>query len=293
MSILGNEITHKVALPYGDKVEWREIEKLPNGIRYRKYINGKLTNSYKLELVGGDPVIDEQVGASYDDSYSSSVTNVPTASYVRADITGPGAYYGGLRFQTVDVPNGATINVCYLSVWFYSVSYDDPDNDLDFEDIDDAADFENRKPYDMVVTGNAVTWTDTGLGASGFVNSPSLVTPCQAVVNRAGWAANQSMAVKIDADRGNSTFIVHSWNWQDHSRAPKLHIEYTTGVVYYHGLKVQGVGELALCDVGSHPLRIRKGGVTYGIELVAIDDPNASPLRIKTPAGIKAIRKYT
>jgi len=65
------------------------------------------------------------------------------------------------------------------------------------------------------------------------------------------------------------------------------------GGVYYHGLKVQGVGELALCDVGTHPLRIRKGGTTYGIELVATDDPNASVIRIKTGAGIKAIRKYT
>lgn len=62
---------------------------------------------------------------------------------------------------------------------------------------------------------------------------------------------------------------------------------------YYHGLKVQGVGELALCDVGTHPLRIRKGGVTYGIELVATDDPNASAVRIRTPAGVRAIRKYT
>lgn len=65
------------------------------------------------------------------------------------------------------------------------------------------------------------------------------------------------------------------------------------GEGYYHGLKVQGEGELALCDVGSHPLRIRKGGTTYGIELVATGDPNASRIRIKTPSGIKAIRKYT
>jgi len=62
---------------------------------------------------------------------------------------------------------------------------------------------------------------------------------------------------------------------------------------YYHGLKVQGVGELALCDVGSHPLRIRKGGTTYGIELVDTGDPNASAIRIKTPGGIKSLRKYT
>jgi hypothetical protein len=62
---------------------------------------------------------------------------------------------------------------------------------------------------------------------------------------------------------------------------------------YCHGLKVQGEGELALCDVGSHPLRIRKGGVTYGIELVDTGDPNASRIRIQTGAGLRAIRKYT
>lgn len=63
--------------------------------------------------------------------------------------------------------------------------------------------------------------------------------------------------------------------------------------VYYHGLSIQGVGELALCDVGSNPLRFRKGDTTYGMELVATDDPNASAIRVKTGAGIKAVRSYT
>lgn len=61
---------------------------------------------------------------------------------------------------------------------------------------------------------------------------------------------------------------------------------------YYHGLKVQGEGELALCDVGTNPLRIRKGGVTYGLVLVETSDPYASRIRVKTGAGIRAIRRY-
>lgn len=75
----------------------------------------------------------------------------------------------------------------------------------------------------------------------------------------------------------------------------EIRVTYDEGAppAYYHGLKVQGEGELALCDVVTNPLRIRKGGVTYGLELVAIDDPNASRIRIKTNAGVKAIRKYT
>jgi len=53
-------------------------------------------------------------------------------------------------------------------------------------------------------------------------------------------------------------------------------------MAYYHGLKVQGVGELALCDAGTNPLRIRKDGTTYGIRLIETSEPNASPIRIKT-----------
>jgi len=39
-------------------------------------------------------------------------------------------------------------------------------------------------------------------------------------------------------------------------------------------------------------LRIRKGATTYGIVLVATTDANASPIRIYTSSGVKALRKY-
>lgn len=66
-----------------------------------------------------------------------------------------------------------------------------------------------------------------------------------------------------------------------------------SGETYYQGLKVQGIGDLALCDAGVNPLRIRKGGITYGIKLVETDDTDASKVRIKTSTGIKSMRKYT
>lgn len=40
-------------------------------------------------------------------------------------------------------------------------------------------------------------------------------------------------------------------------------------------------------------LRIGKAGSTYGIVLTDIDDPNASRIRIQTPQGVRALRKYT
>lgn len=74
----------------------------------------------------------------------------------------------------------------------------------------------------------------------------------------------------------------------------EIRVTYTlSGGAYYHGFSVQPEGELALCDAGTNPLRIRKGGVTYGIELVDTGDGNASRIMVKTGTGIKAIRKYT
>ncbi len=64
------------------------------------------------------------------------------------------------------------------------------------------------------------------------------------------------------------------------------------GATYYLGFRVQGEGDLALTDVGSHPLRVRKGGATYGLELVATGDPNASRIRVRHGTTL-AIRKYT
>lgn len=76
----------------------------------------------------------------------------------------------------------------------------------------------------------------------------------------------------------------------------------TTFPTQYPGLRVWHGGavvELCLVAVADAPggmggqLRIRKGGTTYAIYLVETSDPNASPVRVATSAGIKAIRLKT
>ena len=67
--------------------------------------------------------------------------------------------------------------------------------------------------------------------------------------------------------------------------------------VPYKGLKIKtpsGTIQLALVPYGTaQGLRICKGGTVYDIRLVDPSDPKASPLRIKTPAGIKAVEIYS
>jgi hypothetical protein len=51
-------------------------------------------------------------------------------------------------------------------------------------------------------------------------------------------------------------------------------------------------GIVQLARVEASPLKYRKGGVTYSLGLVDSADAAASPLRIKTSAGIRAVQKY-
>jgi len=73
---------------------------------------------------------------------------------------------------------------------------------------------------------------------------------------------------------------------------------YTPAVSYVDcGLRIR-TGTLTLtiaCEPAgtlTSALRIRKGATTYGIVLVATTDANASPIRIYTSSGVKALRKY-
>lgn len=121
--------------------------------------------------------------------------------------------------------------------------------------------------------------SDTGQLFSGVWDADLLSNPdgssveCRIYGTKAGGPPSARATVEVGAVEWNVTY----------SEAP----------AYYHGLSVQGEGELALCDAGSNPLRVGKSGVVYGIELVDVSDPNASRIRVRTGSGVKALRKYT
>lgn len=64
-----------------------------------------------------------------------------------------------------------------------------------------------------------------------------------------------------------------------------LRIKTTSGIIELTLVAVAS----AVASMGGAPM-IRKNGTTYALYLVETTDPNASPVRIKTSTGIKAIR---
>lgn len=168
-----------------------------------------------------------QVSASSDDAYQDSGGNVDITD--TADTASTATDFFGFRFLNLTIPPGSTIDTCTAQVNVATTANDDPDDDLDFEDVDSAATFvaaasniSNRTP-----TGNAVTWTDTAVG-TGFVVTPSIVTPLQAVIDRGGWASGNDVALLFD-HRSTNGLRVRMFD-DSGAVAPKLDIDFTEPV---------------------------------------------------------------
>jgi len=219
------------------------------------------------------------------------------------DVCGDYRGYGmSMRFTGLNIPAGATIQEAYLIMtflWFTTADglegtksflrCEDTQNPVPISSYEDHMNRPRTQWYKYWANPPAHT-TDIE------VQSPSIAGGIQEIVDEYNGTGDALTVFwedpYMESNDGRHRHVASI----EHPTYPsaKLHIEYLGEVpAYYHGLKIQGEGELALCDVGTHPLRIRKGGTTYGIELVATDAPNASRIRIKTGTGIKAIRKYS
>lgn len=184
-----------------------------------------------------DPVVDEQVGAGGDDAYEEGDGSFWAAADVvvvaRYTSTSSGFYMcGGHRFQTVNVPNAAVINVAYMQLHWDNVWGDDLYCTIYGHDVDDADDFVANPHIISVVFRPRTTantpWSDINHG-SVWITSPSIVGIIQEIVNRVGWAALNDMVLLCIATVGDYDEY-GSYSFEDTPLgSAKLHIEYTLG----------------------------------------------------------------
>lgn len=215
-------------------------------IRHRFYLhdNGKhyllfgakvtKLNQYPSGTIIIDPSIDEQVGASSDDCYTyDHPDHALQFSLTESQFAFGYNICSGARFQTVNVPQSSTINTAYLTVR----AERDLSGSIDSvqiygNDVDDAATFSNASDFNnRVLTSAKVNWAPGSWTVDSNYNSPEIKTIIQEIVNRAGWAANQDMAIIVHHEGSSSNYrYAYSYNGNP-ADAPKLHIEYTAGGV--------------------------------------------------------------
>lgn len=171
-------------------------------------------------------ITEERVGASTDDAVDND-GNCFTNSTTIFVCDGPTKYTTGLRFTTVPIPAGATVDSATVSPYVYGTSHDDPDCTIYCEDADDPATFSTADyPSGRTRTTASVAWIATGIG-SGFRDSPDISGPLGEQVARAGWVSGNSVAVLLVSNlTPGRRFLIRTI---DHSAsyAAKLNVTYT------------------------------------------------------------------
>ena len=148
-----------------------------------------------------------------------------------------GGYSGGtqkigMRFNTLNVPRGATITNAYIIL--RAETADSPNTNTSTTSLtlrgqaaDNPTTFTSTA-YDITnrsTTAASVAWTPTSWTTGSDYNSPDLKAIVQEIVNRSGWASGNSMAFIIT---GSGSRTAESWNGTG-TNQPRLVIEYSIG----------------------------------------------------------------
>ncbi len=138
----------------------------------------------------------------------------------------------GMRFNGVDIPQGATIANAYVQFQVDETRPADPTYlTIQGEKVDHAATFisSNRNISSRARTKEAVSWSPvpwTRKGEAGpDQQTPNIAAVIQEIVNRSGWANGNSLVIIIT---GTGERVAESYNGVA-AAAPLLHVEYTTG----------------------------------------------------------------
>lgn len=203
-----------------------------------------------------------------------------------------------LRFTNVTIPQGAEITNASFNIKTHiggTLDFDiqafDEDNS---SQVASFSDFQSRSR-----TTVSVGWTGS-LNSETVYDSPSIISVIQEIVNRASWSSGNALQLVLSdhlnkypntGSRGDA--VVYFYENSTYS------ITLSVTYVAYTDIGLRIRTSTATIKIGvqtldaTHKLRIRKGDTTYGIPLLALDDPSASGLRIYDGANVKALPKVS
>lgn len=186
--------------------------------------------------------------AEYEDYYSSgaSCQSVSTGDttvrfYGRSDFGDQAQHWKTwrpyLRFETINVPQGATIQSAKIQLAFHSqINGTGQSVTIRGEDTDDASSAASSCSSfgGATRTSASVTWSfASGMSAGTFYDTTDISTIVQEIVDRTGWAANNDMQFFFEDHTyvGSTNWLIdfRSKNYTGTTYTPKLVIEYVLG----------------------------------------------------------------
>ena len=139
--------------------------------------------------------------ANGDDWFITSTTTFTDSTYCAFGKTGSNPDLTGIRFPNVTIPAGSTITGAYLEVMSAgNIGAANTDRLVHFAAVDNAGaaptDHDGHHTYFAAVTSD-VAWRPEAWTQGSTYQSPSLITPLQAVISRAGWASGNTLALEL------------------------------------------------------------------------------------------------
>lgn len=165
-----------------------------------------------------------QVAASSDDAFESAAAAM-TLTGLTIPLAAAGQW-GGLRFNNVTIPQGATINTATLQIYINSTATDNVQADFYCQAADDAGTFTTGAGD---ISGRTRTTAKVSVAANnvgtGWYSITGMASVVEEVTNRGGWPSGNDLVVIIDPATGVDLQF-RTWD-HDTSLAAKLDIDYT------------------------------------------------------------------
>ena len=133
----------------------------------------------------------------------------------------------GLRFQNVQVPQGATIKTARIDfIGGIASSSDVAALSVQSDASDNSAPFSDAAPLSTRTKGSALTWNITEPWQTGQTYStPDLKAQVQGVVSRSGWCGGNALSFIISPSSGTPLRVAKSFESSE-TLAPALYVEY-------------------------------------------------------------------
>ena len=187
--------------------------------------------SITVDSSGGLIILDIPISADTDDAeerQNSSLSMFLGSNDLDLVDDGSNNQKVGLRFADLSIPNGATIVNAYIQFQADEADSGFAQIMIQGEDTDNAATFvstggniSGRTLFGPIVTWEPPDWPTVG-AASPDQRTSDIAPILQAIVNRAGWASGNALAIMFS---GTGERTAESF---DGSQAPVLHVEYIT-----------------------------------------------------------------
>ena len=189
---------------------------------------GTVTNIF-VRNIGGTTDFSKRVVNTNDDGSKFGTANPWDTSALKIGDSVSGDVDAAVRFNSVTIPQGATINSATLTLTSTALHTFNYFSKIYGIDEDDTADF-SGDPLGRTKTTASVDWDETSMGDETQIETPDISTIVQEIVDRVGWASGQDMGFIIENDGTAGDNNADFYDYGDNSnQAALLKVNYGTG----------------------------------------------------------------